>query len=126
MQYMLVVSRLNIMLYNKYTMIRWSTGCPRIPSGAEERNEENSMERTPTAESIGKTQNTDRNRSRETPRIHKASSSGSERMSPEVEEKPRRRRTQDNGLDQSCHKIERNCCLEVQDGLNSQWSGRTG
>ena len=47
-------------------------------------------------------------------------------MSPEAEEKPRRGCTQDNGLDRSRHKIERNCCLEVQGGLDSQWSGRTG
>jgi hypothetical protein len=91
-----------------------------------ERNEENSTEWTPTAESVGETQNTDQNRSRETPRIHKASSSGAEHMSPEAEEKPRRGRAQDNGLDQSRHKIERNCCLEVQDGPGSQWSGQTG
>ena len=107
-------------------MIRWSTGCPRIPSGAEERNEENSTERTPTAESVGETQNTDQNRRGETPRIHKASSSGAERVSPEAEEKPRRGCAQDNGLDRSRHKIKRNCCLEVQGGPGSQWSGRTG
>jgi hypothetical protein len=38
-----------------------------------EQNKENSMEQTPMMESVGETQNTNQNQSRETTRIHKSS-----------------------------------------------------
>ena len=54
--------------------------------------------------------------------------SEAEHVSPEAEEEKKleRGRAQDDGQDWVHYQIDRNCCLEVQDGPDSQRSGPTG
>ena len=106
-------------------LIRCSTGCTRIPTGAENRSGGDRAERTPTTERVGGIPLPNQIRA-ETPGMHQTKPHP--RSSP-CASKQRRcrdaRSVQDEDRGQGRLRIDRNSYLEVQDGPGSQRSGQT-
>ena len=107
------------------TVIRCSTGCTHIPTGAENRSGGDRAERTPTTERV---------RGIPLPNQIRAETPGMHQTKPHPRSSPRalkRRRCwdarsmQDEDRGQGRLRIDRNSYLEVQDGPGSQRSGRT-
>ena len=106
-------------------MIRCSTGCTHIPTGAENRSGGDRAERTPTTERVGGIPLPNQIRA-ETPGMHQTKPHP--RSSPRASKRRRCRDTrsvQDEDRGQGRLRINRNSYLEVQDGPGSQRSGRT-
>ena len=106
-------------------LIRCSTGCTRIPTGAENRSGGDRAERTPTTERVGRIPLPNQIRA-ETPGMHQTKPHP--RSSPCASKRRRcrdARSVQDEDRGQGRLRIDRNSYLEVQDGPGSQRSGRT-
>ena len=111
--------------YNPVAVIRCSTGCTRIPTGAENQSGGDRAERTPTTERVGGIPLPNQIRA-ETPGIHQTKPHP--RSSPRASKRRRcrdARSMQDEDQGQGRLRIDRNSYLEVQDGPGSQRSGRT-
>ena len=111
-------------------VIRCSTGCTRIPTGAENRRtgepeRRRQMEQTPTTERVGGIPLPNQIRA-ETPGMHQTKPHP--RSSPRASKRRRCRdawSVQDEDRGQGRLRIDRNSYLEVQDGPGSQRSRRT-
>ena len=107
------------------TVIRCSTGCTHIPTGAENRSGGDRAERTPTTERVRGIPLPNQIRA-ETPGMHQTKPHPRSSL---CASKRRRcwdaRSVQDEDRGQGRLRIDRNSYLEVQDGPGSQRSGRT-